>query len=176
MAASQEANEWPNHRTERQTSLEFAAHILYRDTVLLINPHTPLETDFAQRLRLLRLSPKKHPVTREFLNEVRHYITATKHDFYSEHLGICLDVITLLSRVENMRDFEQDMRARLEGRLRTVQMVHKWNQQGEMWVWVLEMNEEVREGLGRTRDRRQRRSVQRGKDADLGGEAMGIDG
>lgn len=45
------------------------------------------------------------------------------------------------------------MKARLEGRLRTVTLRQKWHDKGEAWIWALEMTDDVQEGLPQTKEK-----------------------
>jgi hypothetical protein len=160
------------------------AHITYRDAILLLHPDTALPDDFAQRLRALRISRHKRPVTEEWINELREMANrycAHRPDFYTEHMSICFNITVLVSRLENMRDFQQDMRMRLGSRLRGVRMLQKWDERDKAWVWILELNEDVQEGLGQGDARLGRRNRNRnraGKDASNSNDdgAIGIDG
>jgi hypothetical protein len=94
-------------------------------------------------------------------------------------MSINFKITILVARLENLGLFERDMRMRLESRLREVHMLRKWDEHDQAWVWVLELNDDVQEGLGHgsARSRRQssNREVRHAGDGYDGG-AMEIDG
>jgi hypothetical protein len=171
---------WPKGRSEDQRLVEKMAHIFYRDAVLLVDPNVALAEDVAQRLRALGLSTRRMPVTREFLEEIRepeYYPTDSK--FVSDSLAACFNVAALISRLENMRDFEQDMTTRLESRLKSLRMLQKWDDREKIWVWTLQMNEHVQQGLkGKMSSKKNqgKRKVSRKDDQGDNSDAMEIDG
>jgi hypothetical protein len=171
---------WPS---SEQRGLEKTAHALYRDAILLIEPNLPLADDVLQRLDALDLSPSRLPVTREFLEASRPrdvtFSSLSKVPFFIENMKVCFDIATLIFKLENMRDFEQDMIPRLESRLRSVRMVQKWDYDDGGWIWVLEMHEDVQEGLTcgmRTATYREKKKAASQYNQADAGDAMEVDG
>jgi hypothetical protein len=171
-----------NVPTSEQRDLEMTAHALYRDAVLLIDPNLPLAEDVLQRLDALDLSPHRVPMTRQFLEDSRPQnigFSLPKANFYIENMKVRFSIATLISKLDNLRDFEQDMIPRLENRLRSVRMVQKWDYDDGGLVWVLEMNEDVQAGLkcgmktAKYWDKK--KAASKDNQAD-GGDAMEIDG
>jgi hypothetical protein len=170
---------WP---TSEQRDLEMTAHALYRDAVLLIDPDLPLAEDVLQRLDALDLSPHRLPITREFLEDSRPQnigVSLPKANFYIDNMKILFSIATLISKLDNLKEFEQDMIPRLETRLRSVRMVQKWDYDDGGLVWVLEMNEDVQEGLKcgmKTAKYWDKKKAAKKDDQADGGDAMEIDG
>jgi hypothetical protein len=180
MSDPSSSSTWPSNRPSNQCTLEMLAHITYRDAIMLINPDIPLPDDCAQRFRALRLGRHKRPVKEGYINELREMAKghdAHGLDFYTEHMTTCFNITVLVSRLENMRDFQKDMKARLESRLRSVHILRKWDERDKVWVWVLELNEDVPEGLrrGEAKPIKQNKTGAPASGFDNGG-AMEIDG
>jgi hypothetical protein len=145
---------WPALRDSSHSLLESKVHEIYRDTMLLVNPSTSLESIIRHRLFILDLPLTRRAVTRARLEQSRKdlgYLVQQYGiygiNFYREHMTTCINVLNIVFRLENLRDFEEDMKTRLTNRLRSLRMLRKWSPGSETWVWVLEMNEQVPEGL-----------------------------
>jgi hypothetical protein len=131
----------PGRPSDMQNVIEMFVQIIYHDLILPLNPGLALLPDFLQRPKSLHLGSVRRLVTHEFVEDRRHKFQALKNrynargnSFYSEAITTCLNVAMLVGKLENMRDFEEDVRMRLEQRLGGVRLVYKWDQGEETWV------------------------------------------
>jgi hypothetical protein len=126
------------------------AHVVYREATLLVDPDVALPEDVAERLRALDVSLHQDPATlghleraHEDLEKMRKSGESAAFEFYTENIKVCLNVFTLIMILGGLRDFEQNMRPGLEGRLRSLRMVQDWDEGQKVWAWVLKMDEDV---------------------------------
>lgn len=157
--------------------------MVYRDAIQLIHPGIPFDLDFKHRLAAIHINRERVPVTREYVDDLRENLATLKENynkqgqtFYSENITVCIMVINLIHRLEFLKEHEQDMRPRLVERLETVRMARKWDPIHKTGVWVLEMQENVPEGLGCGKAKKQYGKKAMKDNGAGGGEAMDIDG
>jgi hypothetical protein len=159
---------WPALRDTSRSLLESKVHEIYRDIILLVNPSTPLDSIVIHRLYMLDLPLTRRPVTCARLDQSCKDLSYLVEqygiyviNFYRYHMTTCINVLSIIFRLENLRDFEEDMKTRWTNRLKSLRMLRKWSPGSETWVWVLETNEQVPEGLTRKRRRSMTRRQQR---------------
>jgi hypothetical protein len=133
------------------------------------------------RLYVLDLPLTRRPVTRARLDQSRKnpsYLVEQYGiygiNFYRYHMTTCVNVLNIIFRLENLRGFEEDMKTRWTNRLKSLRMLRKWSPGSETWVWVLDMNEQVPEGLNTEETKKYDKKAAK-DDSAIDGNDMDID-